>query len=97
VDFIERWFNVSPDGGNGTLEWLSVALGALVVSVLVIAMRRHFPRVFWWYVEELGEQEIRDPERVHYFEKSSHDAAAARRETTPSAHSLAHRLHRGSA
>jgi len=39
MDWIERWFNVSPDGGDGSLEWLVV--GALVlaaVSLLVVAV-----------------------------------------------------------
>jgi len=39
MDFIERWFHVSPDGGNGALEaaYIAVAVG---VVVLVIARRR---------------------------------------------------------
>jgi hypothetical protein len=56
MDFMERWFQVSPDGGNGTLEWLIVALGAVVASALVIAWRRHVAGAFWCYVEELGKR-----------------------------------------
>ena len=66
MDFIERWFQVSPDGGNGTLEWLIVAMGALVVSGLVVASRRRVAGALWWYVEKLAKREIREPERVLY-------------------------------
>lgn len=38
MDFIEQWFGVSPDGGDGSLEALWI--GAVVVAVLVIAFRR---------------------------------------------------------
>ena len=41
MDFFERWFGVSPDGGNGTAEALWLA--AIVAAVVVIAARR---RVF---------------------------------------------------
>jgi hypothetical protein len=35
MDFIERWFHVAPDGGNGTLEVLYlVAPLALVVAIV---------------------------------------------------------------
>jgi len=35
MDFIERWFGVSPDGGNGALEalWISVAVGAVLLLI----------------------------------------------------------------
>jgi hypothetical protein len=71
VDFLERWFHVSPDGGNGTLECLIVGMGALVVSALVIALRRHVAAAFWSYVEELAKLELRDPERVLYNEQAN--------------------------
>ena len=38
MDFIETWFGVSPDGGDGSLEALWI--GAIVVVVLAIAFRR---------------------------------------------------------
>lgn len=38
MDFIEKWFGVSPDGGDGSLEALWI--GAIVVVVLSIAFRR---------------------------------------------------------
>ena len=37
MDFIEQWFGLSPDGGDGSLEALWV--GALVVAVVVVAFR----------------------------------------------------------
>jgi hypothetical protein len=43
MDFIEQWFGVSPDGGDGTLEvfWLV----AIVVAVLAIVFRRRLTRM----------------------------------------------------
>jgi hypothetical protein len=38
MDFIERWFGVSPDGGNGSLEILWIA--GIVVAVAVLVFRR---------------------------------------------------------
>ena len=38
MDFIEQWFGISPDGGDGSLEALWV--GAIVVVVLAIAFRK---------------------------------------------------------
>jgi hypothetical protein len=39
VDFIERWFGVSPDGGSGSLEMLYIAAIALVVGVILFRSR----------------------------------------------------------
>ena len=33
MDFIERWFNVSPDGGSGALEIAALAVGVLAAMV----------------------------------------------------------------
>lgn len=38
MDFIERFFGVSPDGGDGALEWLWLA--AIAVAILAIVFRR---------------------------------------------------------
>jgi hypothetical protein len=38
MDFIERWFGVSPDGGDGSLELLWIV--AVVLAVLAFAFRR---------------------------------------------------------
>ena len=38
MDFIERWFGLSPDGGDGSLEALWIV--AIVVAVMAIAFRR---------------------------------------------------------
>jgi hypothetical protein len=45
MDFFERWFGVSPDGGDGTLELLYIAVAVLIVGSLV--SRR-------WIVRRLG-------------------------------------------
>jgi len=48
MDFIETWFGVSPDGGDGSLEVLWIA--AIVIAVLIVAFRRHVVRWLssWW-------------------------------------------------
>jgi hypothetical protein len=38
MDFIEQWFGVSPDGGDGSLELLWIA--AIVIALLVVGFRR---------------------------------------------------------
>jgi hypothetical protein len=39
MDFIERWFGLSPDGGDGSTE--ALYLGAAIVILAVILARRH--------------------------------------------------------
>ena len=35
MDFIERWFSVSPDGGDGSLEVLYfIALAVVIVAIV---------------------------------------------------------------
>lgn len=43
MDFIEQWFGVSPDGGDGSLEALWLA--AIVVALLAVAFRK---RIVGW-------------------------------------------------
>ena len=44
MDFIEHWFGLSPDGGDGTLELLYIGTG---LSILVLfACRRWIKRYF---------------------------------------------------
>lgn len=38
MDFIEQWFGVSPDSGDGSLELLWIVV--IVSSVVAIAFRR---------------------------------------------------------
>jgi hypothetical protein len=38
MDFIEQWFGVSPDGGDGTTELLVFAI-VLLVLVAIVARR----------------------------------------------------------
>ncbi len=43
MDFIERWFGVSPDGGDGTTELMYLtALVVVLVAVLYRPVRRRF-------------------------------------------------------
>jgi hypothetical protein len=44
MDFIEQWFGVSPDGGDGSLELLWLA--AIIVAVLAVFFRR---RIVAWF------------------------------------------------
>jgi hypothetical protein len=37
MDFVERWFDISPDGGNGTFEVLCILVA--IVGVLAILCR----------------------------------------------------------
>jgi len=51
VDFIERWFGVSPDGGDGTLELLYIG-----VSVLIVVASAHRGSAFEacrWLIDTL--------------------------------------------
>jgi hypothetical protein len=44
MDFIERIFHVSPDGGSGTLELLLLLIPLLGVSVtIVLKLSKRFP------------------------------------------------------
>jgi hypothetical protein len=45
MDFIERWFGVSPDGGDGSTELMYVAvLVVVVVALLYRPVRRFFSK-----------------------------------------------------
>lgn len=44
MDFIEQWFGISPDGGDGSLELLWLA--AIIVAILA-ALFRH--RIIGWF------------------------------------------------
>jgi hypothetical protein len=39
MDFIERFFDISPDGGDGTTEILLVA--AMVAALIVVGIRKY--------------------------------------------------------
>jgi hypothetical protein len=39
MDFIERWFGVSPDGGDGSLEALYILAGIVVIAATVFRRR----------------------------------------------------------
>jgi hypothetical protein len=36
MDFIERWFGISPDGGNGVTELSYILLALVVVAILLL-------------------------------------------------------------
>jgi hypothetical protein len=39
MDFIEKWFGVSPDGGDGSLEIVYIIALAVVISVFLFRSR----------------------------------------------------------
>jgi hypothetical protein len=39
MDFIERWFGISPDGGSGTFE-MFLLVGVLAVSIVLLFRHR---------------------------------------------------------
>jgi hypothetical protein len=43
MDFIEQWFGVSPDGGDGSLEVVWIV--GIVVALVVVVFRR---RIAGW-------------------------------------------------
>jgi hypothetical protein len=56
MDFIERWFHISPDGGNGTLEAFYIIAVFVVIIVALVRLRNHLLRLFLWYLEQLGKR-----------------------------------------
>ena len=59
MDFIERWFHISPDGGNGSLEFLYVAILILAITLMAIKRKSLF-KLFLKYLEQLGQRESGD-------------------------------------
>jgi hypothetical protein len=45
MDFIEKWFGVSPDGGDGSLEVIWIV--GIVMALIAIVFRR---RILAWLV-----------------------------------------------
>lgn len=58
MDFIERLLHISPDGGNGSLEFLLVTTAILVIVIAIMAARRYsFLQRLMEYLEKLGSRE----------------------------------------
>jgi hypothetical protein len=45
MDWIESWFGISPDGGNGVSELLIVVAGVAIVIAVVPALRQRAVRL----------------------------------------------------
>ena len=61
MDFIERWLHISPDAGNGSVEFLIITTAILVIVIVLIAARRQdFLRLFLEYLVQLGKRERED-------------------------------------
>jgi hypothetical protein len=54
MDFIERWFGISPDGGDGSLELLWLA--TIVVAISVVSFRR---RIVTWLTARTSRRRCR--------------------------------------
>ena len=52
MDFIEQWFGISPDGGDGSLEVLWIV--GIVAAVAAVAFRRRI--VAWLASRKPGER-----------------------------------------
>lgn len=60
MDFIERWLNISPDGGSGASEILILTAVVVTVVSLIAAARRYLPRNFIEFLQQLGKREDSD-------------------------------------
>ena len=61
MDFIERLLHISPDGGNGSLEFLIIATIILAVVIVAMTVRRYdLLRTLMRYLEQLGNRESGD-------------------------------------
>jgi len=52
MDFIERWFGVSPDGGDGSLEVLWIV--GIVIALVAVVFRRRIAT--WVLSRKAGER-----------------------------------------
>ena len=57
MDFIERLLHISPDGGNGSSEFLFVILLVATIISLITTLRKCLPKSFVDYLEQLGKRE----------------------------------------
>jgi hypothetical protein len=61
MDFIERLLHISPDNGNGTLEFLLVTVAIVIIaSLLVAALRNQYPKNIIDFLEQWGKRESSD-------------------------------------
>jgi hypothetical protein len=60
MDFIERWLQISPDGGNGVSELLIVTAIVVTIVSVVVALRHYLPKNFIEFLEQLGKRENSD-------------------------------------
>ena len=61
MDFIERWLNISPDGGSGASEMLIItALGVILIGIVLVGFRRHLPRNLTEFLQQFGKRDSTD-------------------------------------
>jgi hypothetical protein len=47
MDFVERWFGVSPDAGSGGLEIALIIMALVVLAAPVVGRFRSMARMAW--------------------------------------------------
>jgi hypothetical protein len=61
MDFIERWLNISPDGGSGASELLIIgALGVILIGIVLVGFRRYLPRNLTEFLQQFGKRDRGD-------------------------------------
>jgi len=60
MDFIERLLHISPDGGNGSAEFVIVTAVVMTIIGAIASWRRYFPKNFIEFLEQLGKRESSD-------------------------------------
>jgi hypothetical protein len=58
MDFVERWFGLSPDGGSGTFE--ACVIFAMIACVLAVTFRRRLGRLTANLVERFSRRWARE-------------------------------------
>jgi hypothetical protein len=60
MDFIERWFNISPDGGSGLSESL-ILIVLIAIGLTVGSLQNYFPKKnIMEFLQQLGKRKRRD-------------------------------------
>jgi len=60
MDFIERLLHISPDGGNGSAEFLIVTAVVVTIIGAIASLRRYFPKNFIEFLEQLWKRDSGD-------------------------------------
>ena len=61
MDWIESWFGVSPDGGDGTFELLIIVLAAAAIFVVALVFNRRLRASCQWLITAAIPRGLRRP------------------------------------